>query len=88
MRLFLTNLAVNKDIQAKQNFADHHFHSILRFFDILQSFPFTKSETMGDYYLETCCIRVGSRVAERLKTYYVRKLGNIIKVSKLHRRIA
>ena len=51
MNLFLTNLAVNKEIQAKENFADHHFHSILRFFDILQSFPFTKSETMDDYYL-------------------------------------
>ena len=49
MRLFLTNLAVNKDIQAKEYFADHHFHSILRFFDVLRSLPFTKSETMGDY---------------------------------------
>ena len=33
-------------------------------FDVLPNFPFTTSETMGDYYLETWYIRV----AEQLKT--------------------
>ena len=28
-----------------------HFHNILRFFDVLTSFPLTTSETMRDYYL-------------------------------------
>ena len=28
----------------------NHFH-ILRLFDVLPNFPFTTSETMGDYYL-------------------------------------
>ena len=37
-------------------------------FDVLPNFPFTTSETMGDYYLETWYIRVASRVAEQLKT--------------------
>ena len=44
------------------------FHNILRHFDVLPDFPFTKSETMPDYYLQTWYIRVDSRVAERLKT--------------------
>ena len=29
----------------------NQFHNILRLFDVLQNFPFTTSETMGDYYL-------------------------------------
>ena len=29
----------------------NHFHNILRLFDILLNFPFTTSETMGDYHL-------------------------------------
>ena len=29
----------------------NHFHNILRLFDVLPNFPFTTSETMGDYYL-------------------------------------
>ena len=28
-----------------------HFHNILRLFYVLPNFPFTTSETMGDYYL-------------------------------------
>ena len=35
---------------AKENFADNHFHNILRLFDASPNFPFTTSETMGDYY--------------------------------------
>ena len=73
-------------MNAKENFADNHFDNILRLF-VLRNFPFTTSETMGDYYLQTCYIRVASRIAERFKTEDHRKLGNIRKVSKLHRKI-
>ena len=48
--LFLTNLVVNKN-KSKRNFADNQFHNILRLFDVLPNFPFTTSETIGDYYL-------------------------------------
>ena len=47
------------------------FIIFLRLSDVLSNFPFTASETMGDYYLWTSHTRVASRVAERLKT-----LGN------------
>ena len=66
----------------------NEFHNILRLFNVLPNFPFTTSETMGDYYLQTWYIRVAERAAERLKTYELWKLGNIRKVSKLHRMIA
>ena len=45
-----------------------HFHNILRLFDVLQTFCFTASETMGDYYLLTWHMGDASRAAERLKT--------------------
>ena len=35
---------------------------------IYKNFPFTASETMREYYLQTCYIQVVSRVTERLKT--------------------
>ena len=44
-------LGINEDINAKESFADNHFHNILRLFDVLATFPFTTSETMRDYYL-------------------------------------
>ena len=74
--------------KASQCFTDknyNQFHNILRLFDVLPNFPFITSETIGDYYLWTCYIRDASRVAERLKTYDLRKLGNIRKVSKFYR---
>ena len=58
---------------------------IWRLFDVLPNFRFTTSETMGDYQLKTQYIRIESQVAQPYKTYELRKLGNIIKVSKLHR---
>ena len=69
-------------------FIYNQFHNILRIFDVLPNFSFTTSETMCDYYLQTWYIRVASRVAEQLKTWDLRKLGNIRKLSKLHRMIA
>ena len=56
-------------------------HNILRIFNVLQNFLLTTSEAMGGYYLSSWCIRV----AERLKTQDLRKLGNIRKESKLRR---
>ena len=43
----------------------NQFHNVLRLVDVLPNFPFTTSETMGDYYWY---IRVASPVIERLKT--------------------
>ena len=51
----------------KKRFSDNHSYNILRLFDVLTSFLFTTSETMGDYYLKTWYIRDASRVAEPLK---------------------
>ena len=42
----------------------NNFHNILRLFDVLPNFPFTTSETMRDYCLETWYIRAVLRVAE------------------------
>ena len=47
-----------------------------------------KLELMVSNCQQNCMIRVASRVAERLKTYDLRKLGNIRKNSKPHRMIA
>ena len=44
----------------------NHFHNILRLFYVLPNFPFTTSETMCDYYLQTWYMKFASRVAERL----------------------
>ena len=72
----------------KENFADNHFPNILRLVDALPNFPFTTRETIGVYYLETWYIRAASTVVEPLKTEYLRKLGNIKNVPKLHGMIA
>ena len=47
---------------------NNNFHNILRLFDVLPNFPFTTSEAMRDYYLQTWYIRVASRVGEGLKS--------------------
>ena len=44
----------------------NHLHNILRHVDVSPNFPFTTSETMRDYYLQTWYVRVTSGVAERL----------------------
>ena len=66
----------------------NQLYNILRLFVALLNFPFTTSETLRDYYLQTWYIRVASRVAERLKTLDPRKLENIRTVPKSHRMIA
>ena len=47
--------------------SNNHFHNILRLFDFLPNFPFTTSEKMHDYYLQTWYKQVASRVAKRRK---------------------
>ena len=63
----------------------NHFHNIFRLFDVLPNFTFIVSETMRDYYLQIWYIWVDPQVAEWLKTWDLRKLGNIRKMSKLHK---
>ena len=42
----------NQNCQFKLKFGSYNqFHNILRFFNVLSNFPFTTSETMGNYYL-------------------------------------
>ena len=66
-RFAIKRIPVNKNKKAKENVADNQFHSILRLFDVLVNFPFTTSETMCGYYLQTWYLRVPSGVTERLK---------------------
>ena len=35
---------------AKETFADNHGHNILRIFDVLPNFPFTKNETKPQFF--------------------------------------
>ena len=49
------------------------------------NFRFTTGETVCDYYLQTWYIRVASPLAERFKTWDLRKLRDIRKPSKLQR---
>ena len=37
--------------KTEQPVSDNHFHNILRLFDVLTNFLFTKSETMRYFYL-------------------------------------
>ena len=77
-----------KASKAKENFSDNHFHNILRFFDVLPNFLSSTSEIMRDCYLQTWYMRFASQVAERPKTYDIRKLESIRRVSKPHGMIA
>ena len=36
---------------AQENFADNHFHNILKLFDVLPNFALTTGEKMRDYHL-------------------------------------
>ena len=75
-----------KTYKEKRYFEENQFDNILRLFDLLQNFNFTTSEPMVDYYISGSYIGVASRDAEGLQTSKLIKLGNIRKVSKLHRR--
>ena len=85
---YLKTFSIFFQIKIVQRTSHNHNHNILRLFDVLPNFSFTTSETMRYYYLSNMYIRVASRVTKRLKTQDLRKLGNIMKVSKLYKMIA
>ena len=55
-----TITAQNRKYQRAMPVGSYSQFHILRLFDVLPNFPFTTSETMGDYYLYTWFIRVAS----------------------------
>ena len=58
-------------------------HNILALFNNLAQVRITTSKTILDIKYNKVGTRVASRVAERLKTYNLRKLGSIRKMSNL-----
>ena len=69
-----------KKYKLKRKFSDNLGPSICRLFQFLEQFFFTTSETGLDYYHQKVSVRVASRVAERLNTQDLRKLGNFKKI--------
>ena len=57
--------------------------NICRLFHFLAQFLFTTSETKLDYYYQKMNGRVASRVAEKLKTYDLRKLVSFNKIPEM-----
>ena len=55
--------------------------NICRHFNILAKFLFTTSETKLDYYHQKVNVQIASRVAERRKTWDLRKLGNFKEIT-------
>ena len=68
--------------------AEDFLNIFWRFFFFLGGGAGKKYFLIKMYLLKKTCIQVPSRVVERLKTYDLRKPGNIRKISKLHRIIA
>ena len=67
----------------------NYVHNILRHFDRWANLLFTTMQVKRSVIISNKYgIRVPSRVAERLKTYDLRKLGNIRKILRFHRIIA
>ena len=66
----------------------NHFHNILRLFDVLPNFPLTTSETMRNFNYKHGKYEMPHKLLNDLRFNDLRKLGNIRKVSKLHRMIA
>ena len=65
--------------QIKGKFSDNLGQNICWLFHFLAQFVFTTSETELDYYHH----RVNVRVAERLKTQELRKLGNFKEIPEI-----
>ena len=55
-------------------------HNILELYSVLVQVRCATSKAKLDLYYNKLGIRVTSRAAERLKTYDLSKLGNIIKI--------
>ena len=65
LELFISDI---KETKFTLTSAYKQFQIILRLFDVLPNFPLTTSETMGDYYLQTCYILAASRVSEQFNS--------------------
>ena len=63
----MKNLVANKNIKEQGNFPDGHSHNIVRLFKVFLNLPFTTTESMDDYYIQTRYMEVYSRLAKRLK---------------------
>ena len=50
MGLQILKITVYSQSRKVRAYIYNHFHNILRFFDVLQNFTFTTSETMREYY--------------------------------------
>ena len=75
-------------MKIKENLADNHAHNNLRHFDVSPNFSFTKSEVKGNCWLQIWHIRVASPFIVQVKIQDLRKLGKIIKISKIYSAIA
>ena len=69
--------------RAKRKFLDNPGHNILELYSILVQIRFPTSKRKLDIQYSKLGIRVASRIAERLRTQDLRKLGNIRKISTL-----
>ena len=85
MGLFIRNSAVNEKTKNKGKFCGQSLSYTFWWFTKL---TFTTSETMCVYCFLTWYVQVPSWSCKRLKTYNLSKLGNITRVSKLHKMIA
>ena len=65
---FFLTISIELDLEIYHMDTNNSFHNIVRLFDVLSNVPFTTSETMRDYYLQTWYIPVSSRVAKQGKT--------------------
>ena len=78
----------NSECDVKYSNSSHSLvYSISIAYNILVRVRFTTSKTKLNIQYSKLGLRVASRVAERLKTYDLRKLENIRKISKLGGRI-
>ena len=68
----MQNMTISREYNGQQ-FMYNLGQNICRLFYFLAQFFFTTSETELDYYHQKVSARIVSRVAERLKTYEIRK---------------
>ena len=71
-----------------QEATSNHFHNILRLFDVLANFPFTRSEMILIITYKHGIYELPHELPNELAYKDLRRLGNIRKVLKLHSIIA
>ena len=79
--LFLANLIVNKNIKSERIFCRHSVSSYFETFQCFTKFSFPHKRNDGRLLLINVVLWVASRIAEQTKTWDLRKLVNIRKVS-------